>query len=74
MINNSFNSVSMQGLRFRRYSTNTPKMKPLPEGYFMRKSPLAKDYSEPDRTNCFVKFIKKMFTEVKEIIKASKLD
>lgn len=36
------NNVNFRGIR--NYSSHTPKLRTYSEGYFMKKSPLAKDY------------------------------
>ena len=64
----AMNNVNMTALGGERLiSGPTPKMREYPEGYFMKKSPLAKDYVAPEKNLIIraAKFLAKMFVKNK---------
>ena len=58
---NQVNMTSVGGVRIK--PAPTPKMREYPEGYFMQKSPLAKDYVPPKSP------LKKLLEKIKKIFK-----
>ena len=53
------NKINFEGVN--KYSSHTPKAKPYSEGYFMQKSPLAKDYKPvPNFTERLITLINKI--------------
>ena len=65
-------SLSTPGDALRAHASHGIIHRTYPEGYFMQKSPLAKDYVAPDKTNFALKLIRKMVETYKEIVKATK--
>ena len=72
-VNKINNSISMQAKlgQTRVFSAPTPKKQGFYEGYFMEKSPLAKDYVKPE-TNFLINLYKGIKNSLLNIIKTSK--